>query len=130
MTDNQTPWVKSAAVGERSQTANKTRPRGQGGFTLIEMMVIIGILAILASVVIIAVSTALGNSRESACQLEQRTLRGAMGTAQASGDTNDTFEDYLADGEVPKYFTNSGTAAAPVWGPSGIHPGGKCTTTI
>lgn len=116
--------------GIAQTTCRRTSARGQGGFTLIELMVVIGILSILGVVVIIAVSTALGNSRESACQLEQRTLRGAMGTAKASENPNDTYQNYLADGEVPIYFTNSGTAAAPVWGPSGIHPGGKCTATI
>ncbi len=56
----------------------RRRMRGQGGFTLIELLVVIAILAVLAGVVVFAVSGINNNSEESACKIDLRTLKTAV----------------------------------------------------
>ena len=45
-----------------------------------------------------------------------------------TGNTADTYGDYLSN--APKFFSNSGSPTAPVWGPGTEHPGGSCPATI
>lgn len=56
----------------------RRRNMGQGGFTLIELLVVIAILAVLAGVVVFAVSGINDTSQESACTQDIRTLRTAV----------------------------------------------------
>ena len=51
------------------------RAQGQAGFTLIELLVVIAILAVLAGVVVFAVGGITDNGQDSACDIDERTLR-------------------------------------------------------
>ena len=56
----------------------RRRMRGQGGFTLIELLVVIAILAVLAGVVVFAVSGINNSSQQTACTTEARTVKTAV----------------------------------------------------
>lgn len=102
--------------------------RGQGGFTLIEALVVVALMAILGGIAVFAVTALTDDSAEVACVAERRTIETAMWAENNTGNTADTFGDYLSN--PPKYFSNSGSPTAPVWGPGTEHPGGSCPTTI
>lgn len=55
----------------------ESRAQGQSGFTLIELLVVIAILAVLAGVVVFAVGGITDNSQDSACEIDERTVRTA-----------------------------------------------------
>lgn len=116
--------------GAVARAAGSVAPstRGQAGFTLIEGLVVIAILAILASIAAFAVNQVSKDSEETACRAERRTIETAMWAAENTGRQNDYFDEYLSNS--PKYFSYSGTLAAPVWGPGPEHPGGACPATI
>lgn len=56
---------------------DKRRAAGENGFTLIELLVVIIILGILAAVVVFAVGGITDRGEESACRIDERTLRTA-----------------------------------------------------
>lgn len=56
----------------------RRRMRGQGGFTLIELLVVIAILAVLAGVVVFAVSGINNSSKTSACKIDARSVKTAV----------------------------------------------------
>tara|TARA_R100000306_G_C4302022_1_gene105590 strand:+ start:171 stop:479 length:309 start_codon:yes stop_codon:yes gene_type:complete len=59
------------------------------GFTLIELLIVIVILGILATVVVFSVRGITDDSRENACETDQRTMEVAIEAyfAQEGGDT-------------------------------------------
>jgi prepilin-type N-terminal cleavage/methylation domain-containing protein len=87
--------------------------RGEQGFTLIEMLVVLAILAVLSGVVVVA----LGNSEHSAHVASCRTERSSVIHAFAASKTSREVEagvkysDFLKDS--PGYFT---TPAIPTTG--------------
>lgn len=54
------------------------------GFTLVELLIVIVILGILATVTVLAVAGITGRARGNACQLEQRSLVTALESYKAS----------------------------------------------
>jgi general secretion pathway protein G len=94
--------------------------RGQGGFTLIELLVVIAILGILAGVVVFAVGNVTDNAKESACQIEERTMKTAVEAASAN---NEPVSDWLEDvnGE---FFVASGSGSTASYAASGTLPSG------
>lgn len=84
-----------------------TDRRSQAGFTMIELMVTLGILAMLAAVVLFAI----GSSRNNAARASCRTDRATLLTAAAARDANElvyagtggTIESYLQS--QPYYFS-------------------------
>ncbi|MFM8892806.1 MAG: type II secretion system protein [Planctomycetia bacterium] len=95
----------------------RRRMRGQGGFTLIELLVVIAILAVLAGVVVFAVNGINNNSQESACEIDLRTLKTAVGadiaqnpqTADQATDEAELVTRGLLDSESTNYsWTSAG----------------------
>jgi len=57
------------------------------GFTLVELMVVVLIIGILVAVAVPVFLNASANAQAKTCQANQRTLRGAVQTALAAGET-------------------------------------------
>ena len=100
------------------QKRTETRDRGQGGFTLIELLVVIAILAVLAGVVVFAVGGITDNSQDSACEIDERTVKTAVEAYRAQEgeypateatlvpgflDEESTYTNYTLVGGVPNY---------------------------
>jgi prepilin-type N-terminal cleavage/methylation domain-containing protein len=86
--------------------------RGQGGFTLVELLVAVAILAILAGVAVFAVTGLTDEASDAACQTEVDTIRTANASANATADQADTALDFLQNGSAGKFFTVSVSPAA------------------
>ncbi len=69
--------------------------RGQSGFTLVELLVAVAILAILAGVAVFAVGSLTSDAGASACKTEKDTITTAISAARASSSTTDTPSDFL-----------------------------------
>ena len=65
---------------DRAVNALRRRRKNQGGFTLIEMLVVISILGILAAVVTLSMVGVVQNARHNADQAELKTVQVAMDT--------------------------------------------------
>jgi prepilin-type N-terminal cleavage/methylation domain-containing protein len=97
--------------------------RGQGGFTLVELLVAVAILAILAGVAVFAVGNLTSGANEAACETEAQTIKTAVAAANATPDENDVYTANL-DG-TPEYFTvtttGSGNEVVPTLTPTGAN---------
>jgi prepilin-type N-terminal cleavage/methylation domain-containing protein len=81
------------------------------GFTLVELLIVIVILGILATVTVFAVRGITDQGQESACETDQRTLQTAVETwfAQYGGDEIPGTVTVLANGD-PVTATDTGGA--------------------
>ena len=70
-----------------------TRPPGQSGFTLLELLVVVAVLGVLGGVAVFATGALGDQSREVACSTDERVLRTAQQSAQA---VDGTFGDEAA----------------------------------
>ena len=92
-----------------------------GGFTLIEMLIVVAIIAILVAVSIPMVNTNLENARVATDQANERAAKGAaMIEYLSSGETGDvTYEYNATDGTVAK----TGGTAPKAYGQCKDHKG-------
>lgn len=64
--------------------------RERRGFTLVEIMIVMAIIAVLAGIAVPAFKEARRRSNQRSCYANQKTIRGAL--VQISLDTNTTYE--------------------------------------
>ena len=95
---------------------NRRRMRGQGGFTLIELLVVIAILGVLAAVVVFAVGGINNTSKESACEIDKRTVSTAAQAYFAQENDWAASEQALVDAGFLEDLSSSYDYAAPAAG--------------
>jgi len=79
--------------------------RGQSGFTLVELLVAVAILAILAGVAVFAVGSLTDSADTAACDTERSTIQTAIAAAEATPDTTDSVVTYIDGGaSAVKYY--------------------------
>lgn len=78
-----------------TNTMSRLRQR-EGGFTLVELMIVIVVLGILAGIVIFAVGTFQTNAEDAEDDANARNCRTAQAAAEAS-TSGAAFETYFAD---------------------------------
>jgi general secretion pathway protein G len=61
---------------------------GEGGFTLVELLIVIVILGILAAIVVLAIGGLKGSSQSAACKAELTTIETAQDAYFASSNPN------------------------------------------
>jgi prepilin-type N-terminal cleavage/methylation domain-containing protein len=61
---------------------------GQGGFTLVELLIVVVILGILAAIVVLAIGNLKGSSQTAACKAELSTIESAQDAFFASSTPN------------------------------------------
>src|SRR5271170_6209423 len=89
-------------AGPISYTINPSeRRRPSGGFTLVELLVVIGIIALLISILLPALSKARRSAKTTACLSNIRQL--VMGELQYMQDYGGRFSPYY-DGTAPSTF--------------------------
>ena len=105
----------------------ESRAQGQGGFTLIELLVVIAILAVLAGVVVFAVGGITDNSQDSACKIDERTVRTAAEAYRA--DASNTAYPANEAAMVPGFLAEESTLHDYVAGAGSytINPVAPCT---
>ena len=82
------------------------RPRGESGFTLIEMLVVLAILAVLSGVVVLALGTSKHNAHEQSCMTERSSVIQAYAASNAAAAVTPgvvDHGDFLKD--TPGYFS-------------------------
>ena len=83
--------------------------RGQGGFTLIEMLIVVAILAVLAAAVVLSVGGLTDKADEDACKTERRTIETALEAYHVDFDAYPSALIDLVSGS-PRYLKSTPSA--------------------
>ena len=80
----------------------RTNGKGKDGFTLVELLVVVAVIAVLASLLVVAVNSAKGKARRITCANNLRQIN--LGLRMYSDDWNDKAPKYLVGANGP-FFT-------------------------
>ncbi len=106
--------------------------RGQSGFTLVELLVAVAILAVLAGVAVFAVGGLTSGAGANACKTERDTILTAINTSRAQTPANVNPATYIQGGYASlKYFDalTASPATTPVPSSATWSAARKTTTT-
>lgn len=97
------------------------------GFTLVELLIVIVILGILATIVVFAVRGITDQGQENACKATAKTYEVAIEAYYAKNGTTDhpDGDDLVAEGLIRSYDTSSGVVVVP-----GSGSGATATSTV
>jgi prepilin-type N-terminal cleavage/methylation domain-containing protein len=121
----------------RNLNRSLSAARQSGGFTLVELLVVIGIIAILAGVALGPITNGIKKAKESAAMQTTRTL--ALAEFQYSNDNNQTYPDGADAGAIsgalftgnyvsdPGIFIISGDSKATKYSGTGTFAATGCT---
>ncbi len=86
------------------QRAMEKKRAGEGGFTLIELMIVIVILGILAAIVVFAVGGIQDRGTQSACKANVKTVEVALEAYYAKNTAYPAANDFTALTTAPNKF--------------------------
>jgi prepilin-type N-terminal cleavage/methylation domain-containing protein len=111
------------------QRSLEKKRSGQGGFTLVELLIVIVILGILAAIVVLAIGGLKGSSQTAACNAEGKTIETAEDAYFASTTPNSYASGAqlltagLLKSDPSSHFTVAGTATTYTITPTAQCPG-------
>ena len=113
----------------------RKRNRASGGFTLVEMLIVVAIIAVLVVVSIPLVSASLEDAREAADAANERAAKAAvLATHLLEGKSGNTMYAYTADGTVVAVTDNDTLLTLNgdqyTYGQSEVHKNGYVYVTI
>ena len=95
---------------QRSMQKTREKQRtGEGGFTLVELLIVIVILGILAAIVVLAIGGLAGKSKTAACNAESKTIQTAEDAYYAS--SADAQGNNATYGTLAQLYVGAGNAA-------------------
>lgn len=114
----------------RYRTTHTVPPRRPGGFTLVELLVVITIIAVVAALILVGLGTVQNSARATKCLSNLRQI--TLANITYSNDNNGFNVSSMTDPQPPTGFNPCGTGEQwPLALPSWVNtPGGTVTETV